>query len=160
MKSFTDLLLIHHQLDGQFLEHQRALIRGNFIAALTRLEEYEKQLLDHMKDEEEILLPIFEARVTPPVGGTAEIFRNEHIKIRVYVELLKAEIPKLSKTKDHERAVIFMLDSETTFKRLMVHHDNREHKFLYPLLDEATSEDERTEIFQKLSSPAYSNDEG
>ena len=153
MKSFNGLLLIHRQLDAQFLEHQRALIRGNLVAALSHLEQYEKRLLDHIKDEEEILLPVFEIRVTPPpVGGTAEIFRNEHIKIRDYVALLKAEVPKLSKAKDREQAVIFMLDSETTFKRLMVHHDNREHKFLYPLLDEVTSEAERAEIFQKLSS--------
>jgi hemerythrin-like domain-containing protein len=152
MKSFNDLLLIHRQLDAQFLEHQRALIRGNLVVALSHLEQYEKRLLDHIKDEEEILLPIFETRVTPAVGGTAEIFRNEHIKIRDYVALLKAEVPKLSKAKDREQAVIFMLDSETTFKRLMVHHDNREHKFLYPLLDEVTSEAERAEIFQKLSS--------
>jgi len=61
-------------------------------------------------------------------------------------------VPKLSKAKDREQAVIFMLDSETTFKRLMVHHDNREHKFLYPQLDEVTSEAERAEIFQQLSS--------
>jgi len=152
MKSFNDLLLIHRQLDAQFLEHQRALIRGNLVAALSHLEQYEKRLLDHIKDEEEILLPVFEIRVTPPVGGTAEIFRNEHIKIRDYVALLKAEVPKLSKAKDREQAVIFMLDSETTFKRLMVHHDNREHKFLYPQLDEVTSEAERAEIFQQLSS--------
>jgi len=152
MKSFNDLLLIHRQLDAQFLEHQRALIRGNLVAALSHLEQYEKRLLDHIKDEEEILLPVFEIRVTPPVGGTTEIFRNEHIKIRDYVALLKAEVPKLSKAKDREQAVIFMLDSETTFKRLMVHHDNREHKFLYPQLDEVTSEAERAEIFQQLSS--------
>ena len=153
MKSFNDLLLIHRQLDEHFLEHQRALIRGNLIAALSRLEQYQEQLLDHIKDEEEILLPIFEARVKAPVGGSAEIFRNEHIKIRDYVALLKAEIPKLSKATDREQAAIFMLDSETTFKRLMVHHDNREHKFLYPLLDEVTTDDERAEIFQKLSNP-------
>ncbi|HEX7294957.1 MAG TPA: hemerythrin domain-containing protein [Pyrinomonadaceae bacterium] len=153
MKSFNDLLVIHRQLDQEFLEHQRALIRGDLIAALRRLDEYERQLLDHIKDEEEILLPIFGARVEAPVGGSAEIFRNEHIKIRDYVELLKAEIPKLSKAEDRERAAIFMLDSETTFKRLMVHHDNREQKFLYPRLDQVTTEGERAQIFQKLRSP-------
>jgi len=52
MKSFNDLLLIHRQLDAQFLEHQRALIRGNLVAALSHLEQYEKRLLDHIKDEE------------------------------------------------------------------------------------------------------------
>jgi len=154
MKSFNDLLILHRQLDEQFLEHQRALIRGDLESASNILDRYERQLLDHIRDEEEILLPIFETRVEAPVGGSAEIFRNEHIKIRDYVALLKNEIPKLAKAKDRERAVIFMLDSETTFKRLMVHHDSRERKFLYKLLDEATTDDERLDLFQKFILPS------
>jgi len=55
---------------------------------------------------------------------------------------------------DRERAAIFMLDSETTFKRLMVHHDSRERKFLYKLLDEATTEAERLDLFQKFILPS------
>ena len=153
MKRFNDLLILHRQLDEQFLEHQRALIRGDLESASNILDRYERQLLDHIRDEEEILLPIFETRVEAPVGGSAEIFRNEHIKIRDYVALLKEEIPKLANAKDRERAAIFMLDSETTFKRLMVHHDSRERKFLYKLLDEATTEDERLDLFQKFILP-------
>lgn len=154
MKSFNDLLTLHRQLDEQFLEHQRALIRGDLESASNILDRYERQLLDHIRDEEEILLPIFETRVEAPVGGSAEIFRNEHTKIRDYVALLKDEIPKLAKATDRERAAIFMLDSETTFKRLMVHHDTRERKFLYKLLDEATTEDERLDLFQKFILPS------
>ena len=62
MKSFSDLLVLHQQLDELFFEHQRALIRGELKVALAKLEGYEKELLDHIWDEEEVLIPIYAAQ--------------------------------------------------------------------------------------------------
>ena len=154
MKSFSDLLRLHHELDELFFEHQRALIRGDLEVALAKLEGYEKELLDHIWDEEEVLIPIYAARAEAPVGGSAEIFLNEHRKIREYLALFKAEFVKLSAAADLERAVIFLLDSQVIYKRLLVHHDTRERKFLYPLLDEITTEQEKPSLFQRLKLPA------
>ena len=56
MKSFSDLLMLHEQLDELFFEHQRALIRGELETALEKLEAYESKLLDHIWDEEEVLI--------------------------------------------------------------------------------------------------------
>jgi hypothetical protein len=61
---------------------------------------------------------------------------------------------KLSASEDRERAVIFLLDSQVIYKRLLVHHDSRERKFLYPLLDEITTEQEKLSVFQRLKLPA------
>jgi len=154
MKSFSDLLGLHQQLDELFFEHQRALVRGELEVALAKLEGYEKELLDHIWDEEEVLIPIYAARAEAPVGGSAEIFLNEHRKIREYLVLFKAEFVKLSAAEDLERAVIFLLDSQVIYKRLLVHHDARERKFLYPLLDEITTEQEKLSLFQRLKLPA------
>lgn len=154
MKSFSDLLTLHHELDELFLEHQRALIRGDLEVALAKLEGYEKELLDHIWDEEEVLIPIYAARAEAPVGGSAEIFLNEHRKIREYLVLFKAEFVKLFAAGDLERAVIFLLDSQVIYKRLLVHHDTRERKFLYPLLDQITTEPEKLSLFQRLKLPA------
>lgn len=154
MKSFSDLLTLHHELDELFFEHQRALIRGDLEVALTKLEGYEKELLDHIWDEEEVLIPIYAARAEAPVGGSAEIFLNEHRKIREYLVLFKAEFVKLFAAGDLERAVIFLLDSQVIYKRLLVHHDTRERKFLYPLLDQITTEPEKLSLFQRLKLPA------
>jgi hypothetical protein len=150
MRLFSDLLLLHKQLDEQFFEHQRALMRGELETSLAILIAYEEQLLEHMRDEEDVLIPVFEARVEAPVGGSGEIFRNEHKKIQQYLELFKAEFSRLAQATDRERAIIFLLDSETTFKRLLVHHDTREKKFLYPLLDQSTTEAEKLALFEKL----------
>ena len=154
MKRFSDLLMLHQELDELFLEHQRALIRGELDTALCRLEAYESELLNHIWDEEEVLIPIYAARAEAPVGGSAEIFLNEHRKIREYLALFKAEFTNLSTADDRERAVIFLLDSQTTFKRLLVHHDTRERKFLYPLLDQITTEQEKLSLFRRLKLPA------
>jgi len=154
MNSFSDLLRLHRVLDELFFEHQRALIRGDLDTALGRLEAYEIELLDHIWDEEELLIPIYAARAEAPVGGSAEIFLNEHRKIRDYLALFKAEFTNLSTANDPERAVIFLLDSEHIFKRLLVHHDTRERKFLYPILDQVTAEQEKLSLFQRLKLPA------
>jgi hemerythrin superfamily protein len=46
--------------------------------------------------------------------------------------------------------VLSLIDSQHLFKRLLVHHDTRERKMLYPLLDDVTTESERRQLFQRL----------
>ncbi len=155
MNSFIDLLTLHRELDELFFEHQRALIRGRFETALQILETYERNLAHHILDEEELLLPIYGKRVDIPVGASVEIFLNEHRKIREFLPLFKAEFSKLKAARDKERATIFLLDSQVIFKKLLVHHDTRERRFLYPLLDQVTSLTERHIIFAKLNLRAH-----
>lgn len=150
MKSFSDLLELHGQLDELFLEHQRALMRGELDRAESILMEYEAELLAHIRDEEELMLPIYRERVNAPVGGGSEIFLGEHEKLRQLLRLFKAEIETIRKMEDVERGILFLIDSQHLFKRLLVHHDTREKKMLYPLLDQATTEAERKSLFAKL----------
>lgn len=149
--SFNLLLDIHRRLDALFAQHQRALLRLDPKLALTRLELYERELLAHMRDEEELLLSVYAERVNPPFGGSVEIFLNEHRKMREYLALFKEALAELRDSEDLEGAVIWLLDSQTTFKRLHVHHDTRERKMLYPLLDEVTTAEERKLYFANLS---------
>lgn len=153
VNSFDDLLEIHTRLDGVFLEHQRGLLRLDLSAASAALEAYELELFAHMADEEDFMLPVYEERAVAPVGGASQIFRNEHEKLRQYVSLFKNALGKLQHAEDLEREVIWLLDSQTTFKRLHVHHDTRERKMLYPLLDGVTSPHEREQMFAKLRLP-------
>lgn len=154
--SFKQLLEIHGRLDALFAEHQRALLRLDTELARACLEDYERELLAHMHDEEELLLPICGTRAEAPVGGSVELFLNEHRKMREYLILFKEEIPKLQAAADLESAVIWLLDSQTTFKPLHVHHDTRERKMLYPLLDDVTTEPERRALFAQLCLPPNS----
>lgn len=153
MKSFNHLLETHAQLDDLFLEHQRSLLRLDLAAASAALEAYEAELLAHMRDEEELMLPLYRERAEIPVGGTVEIFLGEHDKLRQFLVLFKQELVKLETVADLERGVLFLIDSQHLFKRLLVHHDNRERKMLYPLLDEVTTDEERETLFAALTLP-------
>ena len=155
MKSFSDLLTLHQELDELFFEHQRALLRLDLDRASTMLETYEAELLVHMRDEEELMIPLYRERADAPVGGAAEIFLGEHDKLRQYLVLFKEELAKLAATDDLERGVLFLLDSQHLFKRLLVHHDTRERKMLYPLLDQVTTEQERESLFTTLEASPF-----
>lgn len=148
MRRFVDLLAVHQHLDDLFLEHQRALLRLDLRLAAAALETYEMELLEHMQDEEQCMIPLYRERVAAPVGGAAEIFLGEHDKLRQFLVLFKDELPKLSAEKDLERAVLWLLDSQHLFKRLLVHHDSREKKMLYPLLDRVTTQEEKERLLQ------------
>jgi hemerythrin-like domain-containing protein len=148
--SFKDLLSLHRALDDLFLSHQRALMKLDLPRAASLLAEYETKLLAHIRDEEEFMLPLYRERVAPPVGGSCEIFQGEHEKLRQFVALFKAELAKTTEMDDVERGVLFLIDSQHLFKRLLVHHDTREKKMLYPLLDEVTTEEERRNLFRQL----------
>ena len=150
MSSFIDLLELHKQLDKLFLEHQRALLRLDMNRAAALLERYETELLAHIRDEEALMIPLYRERVEIPIGGAVEIFLGEHNKLRQFLVLFKQELVKLETVDDLERGVLFLIDSQYVFKRLLVHHDNRESKMLYPLLDEVTTADEREALFGSL----------
>ena len=154
MKSFCDLLEIHEWLDALFLEHQRSLLRLDLVAANAALEAYTLELFTHMRDEEDLMIPLYRERAEAPVGGAAEIFVGEHDKLRQYLVLFREELVKLAAASDLERGVLFLLDSQHLYKRLLVHHDNRERKMLYPLLDEVTTEGEREVMFATLKFPS------
>lgn len=150
MTSFNDLLELHQQLDELFLEHQRALMRLDLDRAASLLDEYESQLLSHIRDEEDLMMPLYQQRAAAPIGAAAEIFLGEHEKLRQFLDLFKEEIAKIKVNDDVEAGALFLIDSQHLFKRLLVHHDTRERKMLYPLLDEVTTESERQRLFQQL----------
>ncbi|HSP62662.1 MAG TPA: hemerythrin domain-containing protein [Pyrinomonadaceae bacterium] len=151
--SFSDFLEVHGQLDELFLEHQRALLRLDLLAAGAALEAYTMELFAHMRDEEDVMIPLYRERAEAPIGGAAEIFLGEHDKMRQYLLLFREELTKLAQAEDIERGVLFLLDSQHLFKRLLVHHDSRERKMLYPLLDSVTTKQERESLFALLKSP-------
>src|SRR5262252_7332797 len=154
MISFNVLLRLHTGLDELFLAHQRALLRLDLDRATTLLQAYETGLLAHIRDEEELMLPLYRDRAQAPTGGAVEIFLREHDKLRHYLGLFKAALQNLATAKDLERGVLFLIDSQYLFKRLLVHHDNRERKILYPLLDQVTTEAERNGLFIRFELPA------
>ncbi|MFZ1701723.1 MAG: hemerythrin domain-containing protein [Pyrinomonadaceae bacterium] len=151
MKNLTDLLELHVALDRMFFEHQRALVKLDFALALSLLDRYKICLHQHMRDEEDILLPLYAARATVSPAATVQMFLNEHVKMNDHLDLFKEHLEKLATDPEPEAALILLLDREAFYKRLCSHHDKREHDHLYPALDEITSEAEKAALMTKVT---------
>lgn len=153
-KSFIKLGQVHEWLDELFLAHQTALLSLDLSEAQRCLDFYETNLLVHIKDEEELLIPTYGARASDIPGGAVEFFTGEHKKILGFVaefhKMLKQSLNQKNLPLKH--AIIQLLDREAMYKGLLGHHHAREHNVLYPWLDWLTSEAEREKLLEQCSS--------
>ncbi|MCC6682635.1 MAG: hemerythrin domain-containing protein [Phycisphaeraceae bacterium] len=145
--TFLDFERVHEQLDEMFLEHQEALVARRFQRAITILEAYERALRIHVRHEDRWLLPIYEQRrchATPRPKVAASVFSAEHQRmLQILGEICAAVHGFAQADAPPPRDVIRLLDAQCTFKRLVEHHNTREHNILYPCLDQVTSLGER-----------------
>jgi hemerythrin-like domain-containing protein len=145
--SFLSLLDTHEWLDEHFLLHQEALLAGDLALALALLKKVDEGQREHIRVEEEILLPVYE-RAGPIPGGDPRFYVNEHRKMLAILDGFKEALPRLIEKSPGERGreIIELFDQGYWFKRLLEHHDNREENILYPTLDRVTTEEERGEL--------------
>jgi len=153
-QSFLVMVKVHQWLDELLLEHQTALLSLDLSQAEKRLNRYETNLLMHMKDEEEALIPVYGARISDVPGGAVALFLGEHKKIRGFLaefhDLLKQMRQQKGPALKHK--IIGLLDREAMYKGLLAHHHAREQNALFPWLDLVTTAEERTGLFDQCSS--------
>lgn len=146
-RTFLELEQVHAKLDELFLRHQEALVARQYERALTFLDTYEQGLRTHIHHEEQKLLPLYEQRrnsvaISPSVA--ANVFSAEHARMVQILGDVRVAVAKIAEAKDPTiQALIDLLDFECTFKRLVEHHNTREHNVLYPCLDQITLPPER-----------------
>ena len=157
--SFLVLLRVHEKLDEMFLRHQEALLASDVNRAIEILICYEAKLLSHMRDEEELLLPIYEARTERIPGGPAELFLGEHKKMRGFISEFHQGLSRMRAEEGHRlrRSIIALMDRQSMYKNLVEHHDHREKNILYPWLDRITTEEERAALLQQCAGVEESN---
>jgi hemerythrin-like domain-containing protein len=154
--SFLELLNTHHDIFEVFLEHQEALLHGDFPLALQRLRSYEKKIKRHIREEEELLMPVY-SRAGKVPGGDPQLFIGEHQRIVEFIDRLKKLLPlKKGRGKKSTRQSIEILYQEAMFRWLTEHHDEREKQILYPTLDRVTTAVERDGILRKVISSQLS----
>ncbi len=141
---------VHNELDAIFLEHQRALLRLDHASALKRLEGYEALLMRHMKDEEEVLIPVYSGRCEFPAVAAPKLYLDEHKKMLSHLDVLKNATAALNNAVDIEADVLRILGHEAFYLRLSAHHDRREAEHLYPLLDETLTKDEKAAVMSRV----------
>ncbi|MBI2087908.1 MAG: hemerythrin domain-containing protein [Deltaproteobacteria bacterium] len=155
-RSFLELLAVHEEADELFLRHQEALLSLDIQSAMSILGRYEGKLLAHMRDEEALLLPVYQARTKDVPGGPLELFLGEHRKMRGFIEEFHATLAQLCAQDGStlKRSVIGLLDRQCMYKHLVEHHNLREKNILYPWLDRITSEEERAELLVRCGHPS------
>ena len=156
--SFLRLTKVHQWLDELFLAHRTALLSLDLAQAKLLLDRYETNLLAHMKDEEESLIPVYGARISDVPGGGVELFVAEHKKIRGFLAEIRQAPGELRSQKGLalKHKAIELLDREGMYHGLLQHHRAREQNALYPWLDLLTSIEEREKLLAGcLSLSAY-----
>lgn len=160
VNSFSDLLNLHGQLNDLFLRHQESLIARRFAEAARRLTAFRRLIRRHIHDEEQRLLPLYDARAGVIPGGPVELFVGEHRKIVAFLDSFRAELRRIRSLRSPSRAILALMDRQAMFKHLMEHHDSREKNILYPHLDRVTTPEERLRILghclQRISGPQRS----
>jgi len=152
--SFLQLTKVHQWLDELFLAHRTALLGLDLSQAKLLFDRYETNLLSHMKDEEESLIPIYGARISDVPGGAVELFIAEHKKIRGFLAEIRHVLGELRSQKGTalKHKTIELLDREGMYGGLLQHHHAREQNALYPWLDLITSAEERANLLAGCSS--------
>ncbi len=151
LKNISELLKLHDDLDAMFVEHQRALLHFELETALALLDRYERCLFLHMRDEEEVLIPVYERRAAIKRGGDAKLLLDEHEKMRGLLHAFRTQIEVGKEMDDPDLWLLKLLDREAFFKRLCTHHDMREEQHLYRALDDALSVGEKAELLGRVT---------
>jgi hypothetical protein len=151
MSSFLKVLEVHDRLHAAFFRHQSAVLDRDFGRARSRLDDYEAQLLEHMRDEEEALLPIYE-REPPAPNGKVEFFLHEHKLMREALVEMRALLAATAAAGDADavaKGMLALFDRQARYKGLAEHHELREERWLLPALDRLATADEKRELLAR-----------
>jgi iron-sulfur cluster repair protein YtfE (RIC family) len=131
----------HGRIDALLRDVCGDVDAGRMEAARGNCEALDRQLLRHNRMEEQLLFPLFEARVGI-VGGPTATLRQEHREIEHAVTLMRDAL-------DHDDVDAFR--DALRFVRTMIsqHHAKEEH-VLFPTTDAALSEADRVAAMERL----------
>ena len=145
--SIQSLSEVHDRLGRVLEDHQLALIHGDLEGARGLLARFASGIRAHIRHEEEVLLPVYEERVRATRVGDPETLRGEHRQIDGALREIEARTTELNREGGTwEGSVLRLLEEQYRFKQLLKHHNDREDRSLYPLLDAACSLDERRNL--------------
>jgi iron-sulfur cluster repair protein YtfE (RIC family) len=131
----------HDRLDEGLRFVSSEVGKGRFAEAAAGYEEFERGLLRHLRIEEELLFPVFEAR-SGMVNGPTDVMRDEHRQVRMALALMRRGVLQADATA--------YLDGLRFFESVLPDHNAKEEHILYPTLDSLLRPAERAALVSRL----------
>jgi len=150
-RSLSDLNQVHQELDDLFFRHQVAVLQCDGPKARDLLAAFERGSAVHMREENEILLPLYRERAASIRGGDTAVFLGEHDKMAEWLGRLKLRLARFPPAGPLPKDVLELLDDEAHFKKFLEHHTLREDRILYPELERVTTSSEKTGLMRLLT---------
>lgn len=149
--SFAALVDVHAVIEDVFLSHQELLTLLEISLARELLEIHGRLLALHMHHEESLLIPVFERAGLVPKWPTV-LFTGQHKKMLGMLEIVPSALDALAHrvANERRRAMLRVLDHETTYKHLVEHHEGAEKEGLFPIADRAAEPDERRLLLERM----------
>jgi uncharacterized protein (DUF2249 family)/hemerythrin superfamily protein len=131
----------HDRLDELELRAFVALGAGDLEQARRWWRAFHHGLNRHIRFEEELLFPVFEARAGLPQGGPTAVMRSEHREIRMALEAI---------TRDLEAASADVEELRCGLHRVLEDHNRKEEAILYPAMDRLLSDVEGDALVARI----------
>lgn len=145
----TVMMGLHDELDRGFFVHQQALLDRDFGRAGQALAAHRDRIDRHMADEEQFVLPQYQALGGDATDAPTKLFLGEHRNLRTFLDDFAVRVAALAQRPD-DRALLELFDRQATCKNLMLHHDLRERNMLYPFLGARLAPAAQQAILQQL----------
>ena len=141
-ESVTSYLAWDHDRLDQALRSVSAAVRnGWFEEASARYDRFESGLLRHLRVEEELVFPVFEAR-SGMTSGPTDVMRDEHRHVRQALQVMRRGLQG-SDADGYEDGLRF-------FDSVLPDHNAKEEHILYPTLDRLLRPAERAALVSRL----------
>ena len=127
----------HDRLD-ELIKNFQQYKRTDFAKAKQFFKEFKFGLQRHIIWEEEILFPLFEQRTGMIDSGPTHVMRMEHRQIGKYLEAIHEKVRRQDPDSDEEEQMLL---------NILIAHNQKEERILYPAIDRSISEEERAKVF-------------
>jgi len=131
----------HDRLDEVLRSVSAAVKNGRFDEATSGYARFESGLRRHLRLEEELIFPVFEAR-SGMVSGPTDVMRDEHRHVRQALDLMWHGLQG-SDAGAYEDGLRF-------FESVLPDHNAKEEHILYPTLDSLLRPTERAALVSRL----------
>ena len=116
----------HRHCDEAFVDAEHAVVRRDWEAATAALRSFVEATERHLRREEDVLFPAFEA-ATGMTSGPTVVMRSEHAHIRRLLGSLQQAVA----ARDRDEC----LGVAETLLMLVQQHNAKEESILYPMAD-------------------------